>query len=135
MQTNTPRALLIAAALLTLPAISHANIASTTDQARAQFAGQRAAAAVGNSTATPDARSPTEKAADLIAGRASLRGTSAPGTDTATGGDTATERARALLAGRKVERDDVTRSAGSTADSASRRCETNNRGWCGVIGL
>lgn len=134
MQTNTPRALLIAAALLALPALSHANIASTTDQARAQFASQRAAAAVGNSTAPTDTRGPTEKAVDLVAGRTSARGMSAPGTDAATGSDTATERARALLGERKVERDDAARAGGTTA-SASRRCETSNRGWCGVIGL
>jgi hypothetical protein len=131
-----PNALLAGAftmALLALAAPSHATDA--TDTARAQLSGQRSAAAPGGSTAQ-DPRTATDKARALLTGEPTIPATSARGIDNGTGTLTAADRARALL-GEKVASGDRTandRPAGPV-QQASRRCETNNRGWCGVVGL
>jgi hypothetical protein len=132
--------MLASAALTTSPALA----ADATAAARALLSGRAAPPSVATNAAAADARSATEQAQAILSGRQYAPSSSALGVDTAAATLSADERARALLSGTTpavheraapLARADVRAATEHAIRDGSWRCLTNNRGWCGVVGL
>lgn len=124
--------LMLASAAATMSPAAFA--ADATEAARALLTGANAAVATGTSD---DATPATERAQSIVSGRHATPSASARGVDSTADARSAEERARALLShgSPAPTRAEVLADVERARSNGSWRCLTNNRGWCGVIGL